>query len=105
MQVGETAEALPKLGELLGVWMRVDNALSACRSVPGVGLADDSLADRFEDAAADLAPKLAEIRDAINAQDYTAAADSLAYDMPEQAEAWAELLRSMSDHVTVTPVA
>jgi hypothetical protein len=105
LQVGETAEALPKLSQILAVWIRIDNALAACRSVPGVSLTDPTLTKQFDDAAAELTPKLAEIRDAVTSQDYTAAADVLAYDLPGHAESWAELLRRMSDNISVQPAA
>jgi hypothetical protein len=99
-QVGDSVEALSKLTELLQVWIRIDQALNACRKVAGIGLSDPALADEFNAAADELAPRLAEIRDAVQAQDFTAAADVLAYDLPEHGERWVELLRRIADHLT-----
>jgi hypothetical protein len=98
--VGDSAVALPKLTELLQVWIRIDQALAACRKVAGVGLREPELADEFNAAADELAPKLAEIRDAVRSQDFTSAADVLAYDLPEHGERWVELLRRIADTIT-----
>ena len=94
-----------RLGEIIASWQRVLGAVAGAQRVEGVTLDGEPLdgAAAFGAGPAELAPRLAEARDAIAASDWAGVADTLAYDMSPLAERWAESLRDAAGRLAAAP--
>ncbi len=99
LQRGETADALGDLSRTISIWESVRRAMEdgaeligdGSGGAPDIGPLLDGLAER-----------LVEIRRALTAQDWSALADALAYDMEEQADVWWGALTAFADSLKAT---
>lgn len=92
LQVGRTGEALPMLTEVIEGWSRGEQTLGLCMQV-GIG---ESHKQRIEKTVEQLRGRLAEMTEALKAQDLTTVADLLAYDLNEDIQDWTNLLRELT---------
>lgn len=110
IQRGEMSLALNHVASALAVWDQVRTAVIngtallglsvgtlEVRSVPGAGEQETIIS--VDGAVRSLAGRLAEIKRAFTAQDWSALSDALAFDMQEQAAAWREILTELAEQV------
>lgn len=110
IQRGEMSLALNHVAAALAVWDQVRTAVIngtallglsvgslEVRSAPGAGGQETIIS--VDGAVRSLAERLAEIKRAFTAQDWSALSDALAYDMQEQAAAWREILTGLAEQV------
>jgi hypothetical protein len=97
---GDNNAALAKLQDILSAWQNTENAINTCRAVEGVSCASPEHDRQIQAASNDLTNTLNEIKSAIVARDLTTAADAIEFDLAEQTETWADLLRALADHTT-----
>lgn len=105
---GDIEGAMQTLAEAISVWQAVRDVVS--RSADLLRLPLDgikTLVDQQErpvgDHIASLTANLEELKRSVNAEDWSALADLLAYDLDEQADRWRELMHSLADHVKAMP--
>ncbi len=95
LQVGETQEAMSRLGGLVGVWQQVDQTMLLAQQAMG----DRLPIDAFSTEAGELTSQLGAMRDALEAGDLTTVADLLAYDMDGLPDRWSILLREVAEQI------
>lgn len=106
IHAGRLEPAMNKLAEALATWSGVHQAVSSGASllnidldnvqVPAARDGQISLASSIQSLAA----SLTEIKRTITAQDWAGLADSMSYDMNEQADVWERVLPVVCDHLT-----
>lgn len=101
-QTGDNDNALNKLRELLDVWQTTEQTITTCRAVTGVSIDHPDTNQQLQHASKQLSAALNDIKSAIANRDLTTVADITAYDLAEQSDTWASLLRSLADNTTST---
>jgi hypothetical protein len=106
-QQGDVQGGFADLDRVVEVWRVARETLEKCAAA--LGLDGDSLARTalqvhrdFAEAAnavSSLSVKLNELKSGIERQDWSAVADLLEFDLPEQAQLWSAMLRAVADHV------
>lgn len=97
IQSGRTEDALSPLSHAVETWQAVRDALERGSALLlGSASLDASLLGNLLEA---LAVRLEEIRSALAREDWSALADVLAYDMPEQVERWKSALGELADRL------
>ncbi len=100
LNAGQVAEALGRVGELVGVWQAGQQVIVRCCALLGEDLTAVEYGDRpIREYVSELAEKLRELRDAFEARDMVLLADLLHYEMPPLCETWHGLLTHLADAV------
>jgi hypothetical protein len=101
MQGGETEGALQPLSQALQTWQAVRDAVERSSSLLAASAPGGEAFDERElvEMLEELAQRLEEIRGALARQDWSALADVLAYDMPEQTARWRTSLGKMAERL------
>ncbi len=107
-QKGEVQAGFAELDKVVEVWRVARETLDKCAAA--IGLDGDALARTAADvhrdfaeashAVTSLSTKLNELKSGIERQDWSAVADLLEFDLPEQSALWSSMLRAVADHVT-----
>ena len=103
IQSGKVEDALPQLGAAIQTWQAVRDAVEKSAALLRIPL--DSIAlpggasgtDTLIELIGSLAGRLEEVKRSLAAEDWSALADVLAYDLGDQAERWKRVLVSLSD--------
>jgi hypothetical protein len=96
IQAGRIEEALEPLRAALSAWAVIRDVVDKSSALLGIDPKGVETTGGTGASAIDgLAGRLGEIRRALTEQDYGALSDVLAYDMPEQVEAWRGLLGAL----------
>lgn len=110
IQTGEVEAALDPLGKAIETWRAVRDALERSIDLLGVPAAspatDGAPGNPGPEALADLVQslwtRLEEVRRSLSAQDWSALADALSYDMSDQVDQWKSTLRAYADSLRPT---
>ncbi len=105
IQSGEVEQSLEPLGRAIETWRAVRDALE--KSIELLGTAGVSAADAASGPGVDdlsalvqsLWGRLEEVRRSLSAQDWSALADALSYEMNDQVEQWKSTLRGMAENL------
>lgn len=109
LQVGDIEGAMQTLSDAITVWQAVRDVVSRSADLLHLPLdsmtlpAGDSPAPPVGDLIASLTASLEELKRSVNAEDWSALADVLAYDLDEQAGQWRGLMEGMAEHVKTMP--
>jgi hypothetical protein len=95
IQSGKTDESLAPLGQAIGTWQLVRDAVEKSMAILGGGSAPAP--SGLSDLVNELGGRLEEVKRSLGMQDWSALADTLAYDMDEQAGKWKDMLAGMAD--------
>jgi hypothetical protein len=103
IQSGEVEQSLEPLGRAIETWRAVRDALERStetlgdrpESTTGPGPGVDELAALVQS----LWTRLEEVRRSLSAQDWSALADALSYEMSDQVEQWKTTLRTMAENL------
>jgi predicted transcriptional regulator len=96
---GQGNEALGAMADALQIWQAVRDVVAQ-----GSELIERTLGagESFESDVRRLSELLTEIKRCLNAQDWAALADLLAYDLGDQGEKWKQILEEMAGQVEVS---
>ncbi|QQS09130.1 MAG: hypothetical protein IPK69_00405 [Phycisphaerales bacterium] len=96
---GEASACLAPLGEALGVWQQVRDAVERSAAILGVDLNRVTLGDSMPVSrhADELAASLIELKTGLESEDWAALSDTLAHDLNARAVGWREMLRELAD--------
>jgi hypothetical protein len=98
---GRLAEAMERLTDCITVWGRTHEALVNGGSLLRLDFERVAIAGRpMLDWLADLANRLREIRDAIEARDHVLLSDILHYELDETLSGWEQMLGGVIEHIT-----
>ena len=102
LQLGEHKTAFEQLGPVLETWAAVQSAVSDSAAVLHVDVdaMGHSAGIELKPLIMDLSSHLGGLKVAINARDWSSAADTLAYDLDTQCERWGIALRKLSASLT-----
>ncbi len=104
IQSGEVEQSLDPLGRAIETWRAVRDALERSMETlgdrpqgqgPDAGPGVDDLAALVQS----LWTRLEEVRRSLSAQDWSALADALSYEMSDQVEQWKSTLRAMAENL------
>ena len=94
---GDSASAMEGLGEFILLWQTCQKTIVQSCDILRRNLTLNEYAGKtLEDHLSDLADKLREIRDAMEASDYVLLADLLHYETPALCETWQNILNEMA---------
>ena len=100
LQTDRPGEAFSLLAEALAGWMAVSGAATQACELTGVNLATLEADGRSgTERGAELAERLKEMRDQVEAQDTIALSDSLTYVWPEVVEGWQRLVEALQEQI------
>jgi hypothetical protein len=100
LNAGQVAEALERVGELVGVWQAGQQVVVRCCALLGEDLTAVEYGGRpIREHLGELAEKLRELRDAFEARDMVLLADLLHYEMPPLCETWHGLFTHLADTI------
>jgi hypothetical protein len=106
IQRGEIKEGVESLGEALNIWEQVRQGIHNGSALLGLSIESLTIPATDSRPATEIAPKvqelagrLSEIKRAFIAQDWSALADALNYDLPEQADQWSATLVALAEHL------
>jgi hypothetical protein len=97
VQAGKVEQALEPLSQAIGTWQAVRDALE--RSTALVLGKETGESPDLSTLLDGLAQRLEEIRSALAREDWSALADVLAYDMPEQVQKWSTALADLAARI------
>jgi hypothetical protein len=97
VQAGKIEEALEPLSQAIGTWQAVRDAVERSTSLV-LGREPGDIQD-LRPLLDDLSVQLEAIRSALAREDWSALADTLAYDMPEQVDAWSAALTGLAERL------
>ncbi len=102
IQSGEVEQSLEPLGRAIETWRAVRDALE--RSTETLGDRSESAGpgpgvDELAALVQSLWTRLEEVRRSLSAQDWSALADALSYEMSDQVEQWKSTLRAMAENL------
>jgi hypothetical protein len=100
IQSGRVESAMPLLQSAILKWQAVRDAVEKSASLLDIPLDSrvDGPGDRnLGQVVEGLAASLTDIRNSLEAEDWSGLADLLAYDMSEQIASWQEMLRSLAE--------
>ena len=102
---GEAAEAIRQIGNFVNVWNSCTAVITQCGGLLGRDLTDAEHGGRnVRDSLAELAGRLRDLRDALEARDTVMLADLMHYEMPGLCETWQDVLTTLAS-VVEQPVA
>jgi len=96
LQEGKTGDAIILLGECLGHWQQINDAIA--KSVSLLSTVGTSLQEELEKLSDTLKPvtdKLNDIKDSLKSQDYVALADILEYELDEVTASWQAVINTI----------
>jgi len=100
LQEDKAGEALSELGEIISVWLVVQQAMMQTAALAGVSLEDLTADDKpFTELAQELVERLTELKDLIQNQDTVALSDVLQYEWPEVNDTWIQLVADLRSRV------
>jgi hypothetical protein len=103
LERGEAEATLPELGEALGIWQSVRDAVAQGAELLGIPLDEVRLggdgAAGFAGSMQDLTLALEEVRRCLKAEDWASLADLLAFELDELADRWQSVVRALADYV------
>ncbi|QQE11820.1 hypothetical protein JD969_20475 [Planctomycetota bacterium] len=100
LQQDQASEALGLIGELTQCWLWVQQGVSQSSSLMGLRLDELKVGEEsVEKYAATLLKQLSELKELIINQDMVAMADVLAYEWPEVAAKWDELIVGLINEI------
>lgn len=93
LQQDQTRAAMEKVGQVVEIWLQVQQAVLHAAMLTGVNL-DELKVDGvpLSESTQDLIDKLHALKDAINQQDTVGLADALGYEWPEVVDRWDRLV-------------
>lgn len=98
---GRLAESMERLTECINVWSQTHEALVQGGSLLAIDFERLGIAGRpMIDWLGDLARRLTEIRDAIEARDHILLSDILHYELDETLTGWEQMLGGVIQHIT-----
>jgi hypothetical protein len=105
IHAGKESQALQSLQSIFKTWQNVKDIVSHCgelleRRLDAVAFAN---ADTLEAASRRLASQLQAVKASLTKQDWSSLADTLEYDLCEEAQQWVRLLSSLADYVGTLP--
>lgn len=105
IHAGKESQALQSLQSIFKTWQNVKDIVSHCgelleRRLDAVAFAN---ADTIEAASRRLASQLQAVKVSLTKQDWSGLADTLEYDLCEEAQQWVRLLSSLADYVGTLP--
>lgn len=105
IQAGKTEAAMPKMQEALATWQAVCDVVEKSARVlhlnldaltlPAAGGEPQVVGKLF----GELTDRLVELKRGVVHEDWSALADTLAYDLDAQANSWDRMLKALADHV------
>lgn len=99
IQTGRLDDAMPHLSSAMEVWTRVYRVVIDGSSLVGLDLSTDVQGRPVSQSVQGLAGRLTEIKRSLQAQDWSGLADTLAYDLPDEAARWQVILNTLADRV------
>lgn len=97
LHAGSTSEAVLAFGKALRVWATAQHTIAQCGMLLGTKLTEHQVDGRPLDAhLSELADKLRELRDALEAQDLVLLADMIQFELPDMSTQWASNLRALA---------
>lgn len=105
IQAGKPDQAMPKLQEALATWQAICDVVEKSAKVLRINLDVLSLPDASGEPQivgklfGELTDRLVEVKRGVVHEDWSALADTLAYDLDAQANSWNAMLRALADHV------
>jgi hypothetical protein len=99
LQAGQTAAAMDKLSDAVGIWSAVQQALIMGAQAAGMDLEALLAADDRRRAVATLNTHLKTIRSALETGDPVGLADTLLYDLPDVVTHWRSLLHDLQQRI------
>jgi len=105
INAGKPEQAMPKLQEALATWQAVCDVVEKSAKVLHLNLDKISFASSGGEQQVvgtlfgELTDRLVEVKRGVIHEDWSALADTLAYDLDAQAGAWDLMLRALADHV------
>lgn len=105
VQAGDLGPALADLSECFKAWQVLHDVVSQGCAVLGWDIEKVALADgtTLSAAVADLRVHLRNLRDALEAEDWSAVSDVVGYDLDAQATRWQATLRVLADQAAGGP--
>lgn len=103
IQMGRTGEAIEPLQRVLTTWQAARDVVDRGSALMGISLSSLKLGgidEGFDAATRNLRENLRALRDAMEAEDWSAISDVVAYDLDAQAKRWSVLLRALARHVS-----
>ncbi len=106
LTLGKMSEAMDRLHHALRTWEGVRQAVIDGTSLMGMSVETTRVqmpgggGERaMSDQVRDLASSLGEVKRAFGAEDWSALADALGYDMQERADQWRDTLIALAEHI------
>ena len=94
---GDTAEAIRQIGEFVNVWNTCTTAITQCSGLLGRDLtAVEHGGQSVRANLGELAERLRELRDALEARDTVMLADLMHYEIPGLGETWQDVLATLA---------
>ncbi|CAG1009309.1 hypothetical protein PHYC_03686 [Phycisphaerales bacterium] len=108
VQMGRTEEAIDPLRRVLTTWQAARDVVDRGSALLGINVNTLKLEgldaeEGFEGSTRSLRENLRALRDAMEAEDWSAVSDVVAYDLDAQAKRWSGLLRALATHVGSRP--
>ncbi|GEM_PF-578181 len=108
IHAGKEGEALERLQDIFKTWQNVKNIVEHSaqlleQPLDGVALRGLTPTDSLEASSQRLVKQLQHVKASLTRQDWSALADTLEYDLCEEAQAWVRLLTSLADYVGTLP--
>lgn len=98
---GDSSEAIREVGEFVLLWQTCQKTVIQCCDVARTNLTERDFDGRpVSDHLSDLADRLREIRDALEARDYVLLADVVRYEIPNLCTLWRDILMDMATAVS-----
>ncbi len=96
---GEASACLGPLGEALGVWQQVRDAVERSAAILGVDLNRVTLGDSTPVSrhADELAASLMELKSGLESEDWASLSDTLSHDLNARAVGWRAMLRELAE--------
>lgn len=105
-QTGDSGQAFEHLQNVLTNWQIVQSVVTSGSQLLHLSLTDPSLGGgvSFDQLGASLSKEMTAVRSSLAAQDHSAVADSLAFDLSKNVDAWIAGLRAMAAKIETLPV-
>ncbi len=89
LQEGKTGDAIILLGECLGHWQQINEAIAKSVSLlSAVGMSIEEELEKLSNALEPVTEKLNDIKDSLKSQDYVALSDILEYELDHVTASW-----------------
>lgn len=104
-QTGETGQAFDQLQGVLTNWQIVQSVVTSGSQLLNLSLTDPANGGgiAFDSLGSALSRELSAVRTSLAAQDHSAVADSLAFDLTSHVDSWSSALRAMASRIEALP--